>query len=127
MLEIDIPEVLSELVATFEAYEQALGANDIETLNRLFWDNPATVRYGTRELERQYGHAQIAAFRTRRGAVNQPRILKNRRITTFGRDVGIANTEYLAPGSDRIGRQSQTWIRTEGGWRIVSAHVSYGL
>ena len=37
MLEIDIPEVLSELVATFEAYEQALGANDIETLNRLFW------------------------------------------------------------------------------------------
>ena len=41
----------------FEAYEQALTGNDIETLNRLFWDSPSTVRYGTRELERQYGQA----------------------------------------------------------------------
>ena len=94
MMEIDIPEVLSELVAMFEAYEQALIGNDIETLNKLFWDSPRTVRYGTRESERQYGHAEIAAFRTRRGAVNQPRVLKNRRITTFGRDFGIANTEF---------------------------------
>jgi hypothetical protein len=93
----------------------------------LFWDSPATVRFGTRESERQYGHAEIAAFRIRRGAVNQTRILRNQRITTFGREFGIANTEYLTPGSDKIGRQSQTWVRTEGGWKIVSAHVSYGL
>ena len=127
MLEIDIPEVLVELVATFEAYEKALLANDIEALNKLFWDSPATVRFGTRESERQYGHAAIAEFRIRRGAVNQSRILKNQRITTFGRDFGIANTEFLTPGSDKIGRQSQTWVRTEDGWQIVSAHVSYGL
>jgi len=127
MLEIDIPEVLSELVATFEAYEKALVTNDIETLNKLFWDSPSTVRFGTREPERQYGHTEIADFRIRRGAVNQPRVLNNQRITTFGRDFGIANTEFLTPGSDKIGRQSQTWVRTEGGWQIVSAHVSYGL
>jgi hypothetical protein len=127
MLEVDIPEVLSELVATFEAYEKALVKNDIETLNKLFWDSPATVRYGTREFERQYGHAEIAAFRLKRGAVNQERTLKNQRITTFGRDFGIANTEYLMPGSDKIGRQSQTWVRTKSGWKIVSAHVSFGL
>jgi hypothetical protein len=127
MLEVDIPEVLSELVATFEAYETALVTNDIETLNNLFWDSPATVRYGTREVERQYGHAEIAAFRLKRGAVNQPRILRNQRITTFGRDFGIANTEYLMPGSDKLGRQSQTWVRTESGWKIVSAHVSFGV
>jgi hypothetical protein len=127
MLEIDIPEVLSELVATFEAYEKALVTNDIETLNRLFWDSPATVRFGTRESERQYGHAEIAAFRIRRGAVNQRRILRNQQITTFGREFGIANTEYLMPASDKIGRQSQTWVRTESGWKIVSAHVSYGV
>ncbi|MDF2746746.1 MAG: hypothetical protein K0S98_1031, partial [Propionibacteriaceae bacterium] len=24
----------------------------------------------------------------------------------------------------RIGRQSQTWLRTTAGWRIVAAHVS---
>jgi len=127
MIEIDIPEVLSELVATFETYEKALVTNDIETLNELFWDSPATVRFGTRESERQYGHAEIAAFRIERGAVNQTRILRNQRIITFGREFGIANTEYLTPGSDKIGRQSQTWVRTEGGWKIVSAHVSYGL
>jgi hypothetical protein len=127
MLEVDIPEVLSELVATFDAYEKALVTNDIETLNKLFWDSPATVRFGTRESERQYGHAEIAAFRIRRGAVNQPRILRNQRITTFGREFGIANTEYLMPASDKIGRQSQTWVRTESGWKIVGAHVSYGL
>jgi hypothetical protein len=127
MLEVDIPEVLSELVATFEAYETALVTNDIEMLNNLFWDSPATVRYGTREVERQYGHAEIAAFRLKRGAVNQPRILRNQRITTFGRDFGIANTEYLMPGSDKLGRQSQTWVRTESGWKIVSAHVSFGV
>jgi AtzH-like len=127
MLEIDIPEVLSELLATFEAYEKALATNDIGTLNELFWDSPATVRFGTRESELHYGHAQISEFRLRRGAVNQSRVLKNQRITTFGRDFGIANTEYLIPASDKIGRQSQTWVRTDSGWKIVSAHVSFGL
>lgn len=127
MLELDIPDVLAELTATFEAYETALVTNDIATLNSLFWDNPATVRFGTRDAERQYGHAEITAFRVRRGAVNAERTLQNQRITTFGRDFGVTNTEYRTPGSDRIGRQSQTWMRTAGGWKIVSAHVSYGL
>ncbi len=126
MLEVDIPEILAELTATFEAYERALVTNDIETLNRLFWDSPATVRYGTRDMERQYGHAEIAEFRTKRGVVNAERTLQNRRITTFGRDFGIANTEFRSPSSDRIGRQSQTWMRTTNGWKIVGAHVSYG-
>jgi hypothetical protein len=127
MLEADIPEVLSELTAMFELYEKALTANDIEALNRLFWDSPLTLRYGTREFERQYGHAAIAEFRIQRGAVNQTRRLENVRITTFGRDFGIANTEFQAAGSDKVGRQSQTWIRTDNGWKIVSAHVSFGI
>jgi hypothetical protein len=127
MPEVDIPEVLAELVATFEAYERALVGNDIETLNALFWNSPSTLRYGARDSERQYGHADIAAFRIQRGAVNQSRVLRNQRITTFGRDFGIANTEFVPAGSSQIGRQSQTWIRTESGWKIVSAHVSFGL
>jgi hypothetical protein len=127
MLEIDIPDVLAELTATFDAYEKALVTNDIETLNSLFWDSPATVRFGTRDVERQYGHAEIAAFRRRRGVVNAERTLQNRRITTFGRNFGVANTEYRTPGSDKVGRQSQTWMRTDKGWKIVGAHVSFGL
>lgn len=127
MMEIDLPEVLSELVAVFERYEEALTGNDIEALNGLFWNSPLTVRYGVRASERQHGHSEIAAFRLRRGAVNQARTLENRRITTFGRDFGIANVEFRPAGSEKIGRQSQTWIRTERGWKIASAHVSFGV
>ena len=127
MLEVDIPEVLAELVASFDAYERALIDNDIETLNALFWASPLTTRYGTRDAERQYGQAEIAAFRRRRGVIDQRRVLRNRRITTLGRDFGIANTEFLPAGSDKVGRQSQTWMRTAEGWKIVSAHVSFGL
>jgi hypothetical protein len=115
------------LTAAFEAYERALTSNDIEAVNLLFRDSPLTLRYGTREHERHYSHAEIAAFRRQRGPVNQERVLQNTRITTFGRDFGIANTEYLTVGSGKIGRQSQTWLRTERGWKIVNAHVSFGI
>src|SRR5436853_5489593 len=125
MQEVDIPEILAELIAAFESYERALIANDIASVNELFWDSSATVRYGTRESERHYGHNEIATFRMLRGAVNQARVLKSRRITTFGRDFGIANTEFQGALSDNIGRQSQTWIRTDDRWKIVSAHVSF--
>lgn len=127
MTQVDIPEVVAELTAAFEAYEQALTSDDIEAVNCLFRDSPLTLRYGTREHERHYSHAEIAAFRRQRGPVNQKRTLQNTRITTFGRDFGIANTEYRTVGSDKIGRQSQTWLRTEDGWKIVSAHVSFGV
>ena len=68
VLKVDIPDVLAELEATFEAYERALTGNDIET-----------------------------------------------------------HTEFHPDGSAQIGRQSQIWIRTDSGWKIVSAHVSFGL
>src|SRR5580698_6624553 len=68
---IDEPKIVAELSAMFEAYEQALIQNDIETLNGLFWNDARTVRYGTRASELQYGHKEIADFRIRRGAINQ--------------------------------------------------------
>ena len=43
MFEIDIPEVLRDLAATFETYERALITNDIDTVNKLFWDSPSTI------------------------------------------------------------------------------------
>lgn len=126
MQDVDIPEVLAELTLAFERYERALIENDIAAVNQLFWNSPHTIRYGTRENERHYGYTEIAEFRMRRGAVNQARVLQHQRITTFGRDFGITNTEYQTATSDKIGRQSQTWVRTENGWKIVSAHVSFG-
>lgn len=126
MQEADIPEVVAELTAAFEAYERALVGNDIAALNAMFWADGRTVRFGARDAERLYGQAAIAEFRIRRGPVDQRRTLRNVRITTFGRDFGIANTEFLPAGSDMVGRQSQTWIRTGDGWKIAGAHVSFG-
>lgn len=126
MRDVNLTDAVSELTGAFNAYERALQDNDIAALNDLFWDSPFTLRYGARENELQYSHADIAAFRIKRGAVNQSRTLTNTRITTFGRDFGVANTEYIAAGTNKVGRQSQTWMRTEQGWKIVSAHVSFG-
>ena len=126
MLEVDLPDVLAELTAAFEQYERALIGNDIAALNELFWESPQTLRYGARANELLYSHAEIAAFRIRRGPIDQRRTLRNRRITTFGRDFGTANVEFVPAGSDAVGRQSQTWVRTEQGWKIVSTHVSFG-
>ena len=123
MLEVNIPEVHAELEAAFARYEQALVANDFDALSALFWESPLTLRYGVRELH--YSHDEIDRFRRGRGAIDQRRELRNTRITTFGRDFGVANTEYVPHGSTRIGRQSQTWVRTDDGWKIVAAHVSF--
>ena len=35
------------------------------------------------------------------------------------------NTEFTKRDSGHRGRQSQSWMRTEAGWRVVSAHVSF--
>jgi hypothetical protein len=124
--DVDNPETFAELTAAFEAYERALLANDIAAVNGFFWNDPRTLRFGTRDNEQHYGYDAIAAFRLSRGAVDQRRALRNRRIMTFGRDMGVADVEFVPYASDRVGRQSQTWMRTADGWKIVSAHVSFG-
>jgi len=123
MAPVNIPEVQAELEAAFACYEAALLANDIETLNRLFWDSALTLRYGLHDM--QYSHDEIARFRRERGAIAQQRTLRNTHVTTFGQDYGVANTEFIRQGTNRLGRQSQTWVRTDDGWKIVAAHVSF--
>lgn len=119
--EVDLPDVVVEVTAAFGAYEKALMRNDVETLNTLFWNDPATVRYGV--VEELYGWEAVAAYRRSRSPAPPRRLLRTR-ITTFGRDAAVAVTEYLEEGAPQVGRQSQTWVRMDAGWRIVSAHVS---
>lgn len=123
MLEINLPDVVAEVTAAFKRYEAALVANDVKVLDELFWNSPLTLRYGA--TENLYGYAEIASFRSGRAAVDLRRRLFNTRITTFGRDLALANTEYERIESGKRGRQSQTWLRTPDGWRVVSAHVSF--
>lgn len=121
-MEINIPEVVAEVTAAFERYEKALVSNDVAVLDELFWNSPLTLRYGV--TENLYGYDAIATFRKNRSPANLERSLTNTVITTYGRDFATANTEFQRQGVNSTGRQSQTWIRTQEGWRIVCAHVS---
>lgn len=122
MTDINLPAVLAEVEAAFAEYERALVTNDVPVLDRLFWNSPHTLRYGAGE--NLYGYDAIRAFRQGRPAVNLEREITARAITTFGQDFAVANVEFRRAGSDRTGRQSQTWARLPEGWRVVSAHVS---
>ncbi len=119
---INQPDVLAEVQAVFACYEDALVNNKVEVLDELFWDSPHTLRYGA--TENLYGYVQIQAFRAGRPAQGLQRRLLKTVITTYGRDFATANVEFQREGSARTGRQSQTWLRTEAGWRVVAAHVS---
>ncbi len=121
-MEINIPEIVAEVTDAFMRYESALGSNDIDTIDTLFWDSSLTLRYGPNGT--LVGHDALSAFRRARDISGVERTLKNTIITTFGRDLAVANTESDRPNSTATGRQSQTWVRLPEGWRIVSAHVS---
>jgi hypothetical protein len=121
-MEINLPEVLAEVGLAFERYEHALVHNEVEVLDELFFNSPHTLRYGA--TENLYGYAAIQEFRASRPSQGLQRERMNIVITTYGRDFATANTEFRRVGSEKNGRQSQTWVRTPDGWRVVAAHVS---
>jgi len=122
-MEIDRPEIVAEVTAAFQRYEKALVENDVATLEALFWDDPRTIRYGG--TENLHGMEEIRAFRRARSPVGLARTIERVTITTFGRDFAVATILFRrdsAPG--KIGRQQQSWVRMEDGWRVVAAQVS---
>lgn len=121
-MQINIPSVLAEVRAQFARYEEALTGNDVAVLDELFWRSPHTLRYGV--AENLYGSDAIAAFRAARPGQGLQRTVTRTVITTFGEDFATANIEFVRGDSDRVGRQSQAWVRTPEGWRVVAAHVS---
>lgn len=122
-MEIDLPEVVAEVKAAFDLYEKALVTNDVDTLDSLFRKDERTIRYGA--TENLYGYSEIAAFRAARSPVALGRTLSKTVITTYGRAFAVASTLYERPSAlGRIGRQMQTWVKFEEGWRVVAAHVS---
>lgn len=121
-MDINLPEVVAEVSAAFERYEHALVHNEVEVLDELFHNSPHTLRYGA--TENLVGYDAIKAFRASRPSQGLQRERMNIVITTYGQDFATANTEFRRVGSERTGRQSQTWLRTPDGWRVVAAHVS---
>jgi hypothetical protein len=122
-MEIDLPDVVTEVRAAFERYEKALVSNDVATLDELFRDDARTVRYGVNEI--LYGYADIKSFRGARSPVALGRKLSRTVITSYDRDFAVASTLYERPSAPgKLGRQMQTWVKFPEGWRVVAAHVS---
>ncbi|NVI02374.1 oxalurate catabolism protein HpxZ [Paraburkholderia youngii] len=127
-MEVNRPEIVAQVAAAFEAYERALVDNDVETMNALFWDAPATVRYGIAEI--QHGGDAIRRWRETCVPVPRSRRLHGTVLTTFGGDYATVSTEFTSDTTPLTGRQMQTWARLHevndrfGGWMIVAAHVS---
>ena len=122
-MDIDLPDVVAEVRAAFEAYEGALVANDVAALDAIFHDDARTIRFGG--TENLFGYTEIKAFRAARSPAGLARTLSHTVITTYGRDIAIASTLFhrtTMPG--KVGRQMQTWVRFPEGWRVVAAHVS---
>lgn len=120
-MEINNPQALAEVTASFNRYQDAIIANDVAVLDELFWNHSLTLRYGT--AENLYGHEEIAAYRSARSPAGLARKITKSVVTSYGRDFATTNIEFTRSG--RQGRQSQTWARMPEGWRIVAAHVSY--
>jgi hypothetical protein len=121
-MEVNLPEIVAEVTAQFERYEAAFLSNDTGELDELFWNDPLAVRYGAGE--NLYSHEAIARFRGQRSVDDLEREILYAVVTTFGRDLGVTSAEFRRTKSGVTGRQSQTWVRTDDGWRIVTAHVS---
>jgi 1-carboxybiuret hydrolase subunit AtzH-like protein len=119
---VDLPEIVAEVREVHDKYEAALSTNDLDALDALFWRDAKTLRFGPNGT--LIGHASISAFRRGRRFKESRRVVLAQYITTFERDFAVTNQETRNADSGELIRQSQTWVRTEHGWRIVAAHVS---
>ena len=117
------PEIVAELAALFERYEQALIDKDVDVLDAMFWNSPHTIRFALKD--NGYGFAAIHASRVGAAPGGNKAERIRLEILTLGNDLATINLEYRPRSQDGIGRQSQTWVRfPDLGWKIVSAHVS---
>lgn len=119
---VNLSSVVAEVTSAFERYEQALVSNDLGVMAELFSDGPEVVRFGINDHE--YGPEELARWRAAQPPHRSGRRLFDVKVTTYGESTAIVTTMFTYPNRSLVGRQSQTWLRGEKGWRIVHAHVS---
>ncbi len=125
-MEVNRPDILSEISALCAGYNDALMHNKVDELVSYFWDSELAMRFGA--TEELYGADEINAFRKARVVNFHDRKTVRDTTTTFGESLAVNNIEFSVTvgGNERHGRQSQVWVRfPDLGWRIVAAHVSY--
>jgi ketosteroid isomerase-like protein len=118
----DRAAVLSEVRSAFQQYEQALVRHDVEALNAFFLNAEDSIRFGI--AEQHYGYEAIAAGRLSAVPVHPQRRLLRTVVSSYGDDVASVSAEFTDPATAGVGRQTQTWVRTDQGWKIAVAHVS---
>ena len=122
-MQVNDPHTHAEVTEAFARYEAALIANDLDTLDALFWDSRHTIRFGV--AENLFGIEAIRAFRTARLTAGLHRTLSDTVITTFGTTFATASTLFHREAMvGKVGRQMQSWVRFPEGWRVVAATVS---
>jgi amidase len=114
------------LRAAVRAYEDALMADDLAMLDRLFADEPTTLRGDADGL--LVGHDQISAFRNGRGGAPRRAIVQTHvQVIDDDHALVVAVTELARGGR---GQQTQLWARSTdrslglGGWQVTAAHVA---
>jgi len=120
--QVNLPEVVAEITKIFHEYEHALMTNEVEKLNQYFWQDERATRYGIGD--RQWGIKELVAYRQSIPAPDFTRTLENLRVITFDQSTAICQVEFVRSDTTLRGFQTQTWLKIDGIWRIVSAHVS---
>ncbi|MGY2067066.1 AtzH-like domain-containing protein [Blastococcus sp. SYSU DS0619] len=113
------------LLAAVDAYEAALMADDVATLDRLFAAGPGTLRGDADGV--LVGHDEIAAFRAGRGGAPQRTVTRTHVQVVDADHALVMTVTELASGGR--GLQTQLWERSPGvrehdGWQVTAAHVS---
>lgn len=124
-VEVNAADVVASVRAAFEEYERALLANDLDAVDGFMWRDPRLVRVGIDD--RQDGFDAVASFRRSQARQAPLRTLTDTVIVTFGEHTAVVTTGFVPTDGSPPGRQSQTWVRQEGGWKIVAAHVSLAM
>lgn len=109
------------LLDAFWAYNQALLANDTDTLAELFAPGPDTLRADAAGVLR--GHHRITAFRAARPAIPTRRVTRVH-VQPLGPGTAVVIAETRSPGGVGGGLQTQVWRTVEGRWRVSAAHVT---
>jgi hypothetical protein len=118
--ELNLPEVVAAVTASFLAYDAALLAHDADALDGFFLTGPLPVRFGV--AEEQYGAEEISRYRRSPAGYLQRGPFTRYDVVSIGTDAAVVNAQFT--DADTVGRQSQTWIRTADGWRVLTGHVS---
>ncbi|MDR7191091.1 uncharacterized membrane protein YoaK (UPF0700 family) [Microbacterium sp. BE35] len=109
-----------DLSTEFWRYERAVVENDLGVMDELFAEGDEPMRADAAGL--LVGHSTISQFRRVRGGVAQRSIsaMQSRRLSSDAWVVSSVS-DYAAGG---MGVQTQVWIRSRAGWRILAAHIT---